>query len=56
MRCALILTLAAVLAGCGPSCAERGGQEVYTGSIMLPMLVGKVMVMNPVAQYRCEVP
>ncbi len=52
MRC-MILVLSTLLAGCGPSCEERGGHQVYTGTTLMPMMVGKVTILQPRAQYKC---
>lgn len=47
----LLLVLAAMLVGCGPSCAERGGKQVFTGIILVPAGKGQLI---PISQYRCE--
>lgn len=49
MKVALIV-IAALVAGCGPSCAERGGQLVL--SHFNPVFTGKAMTLMPV--YRCR--
>lgn len=37
-----------------PSCADRGGRLVYDGTKQTPVLVGKVLILQPRASYRCE--
>lgn len=53
MRAALLL-LAILLAGCGPSCAEQGGHEVFDGYVYMPQFIGKSIVLLPYAQTHCE--
>lgn len=53
--------LCVVMAGLSVGCAERresGWQvrctkQVFSHFIFVPVYVGKVMQMNPIAQYRC---
>ena len=42
--------LVGVLGGCGPSCAERGGESEFTH--FTPVFTGKSVVLIP--QYRCN--
>ena len=42
------------LAGCGPTCEEQGGVLIRTGTIMMPMKVGSVMIFQQYPQYECR--
>ena len=38
-----------------PSCYERGGVQVYKGSTVQMIMVGKVMIPQTVPMYSCEI-
>jgi hypothetical protein len=56
MKFLVALFMLVSLVGCGPSCEEQGGVMVYTGTILMPMKMGSVTIMQQYPQYACRMP
>lgn len=55
MANSLILSLCMFLAGCGPSCEERGGIEVQTGVTTMMHTNGKFFYPVQYPVYECVI-
>jgi hypothetical protein len=50
-----LIALCFVLAGCGPSCEERGGTMVFTGYYYVMQVAGKFNYMQQYPKYECVI-
>jgi len=61
MRYSLVIGISLLLSACEdypvyhePTCEERGGKNVYTHTLFIPMLMGKFTMLQQYPQYECQ--